>query len=335
LMSPARHALVAPARRHLAFRLLIMSLAVLTTACGDGSRSSDTFIVEVKGSRQTLESFELRAPGLDVSPLTYDSGFVRTLSTDEPWSRLRSRTFELMAFEHGEQISTVRVSPFLCPEIQGFDRSVDDGWKVVETQQAFLLDTGVIELDTDFDHPLHYACEQSQPDGSDGDGLGTIVHEEPICSDEDRKGTELRLTGTLANAHVDSVMQTCWAALSDVGAGRISLTLNTMTDAGTVTIGLSRCLATEEEPFPMELTPVDADEACPTTTSTILRASSAEERLSTSGRWLIASADYSKGGHVVGEIEVTATARDGSEVRIAGPYDLPFIRIPIEGDWHP
>jgi hypothetical protein len=321
-----------------ALRRGFVGLILWLSACGAESvgRAPSTFVVEVRGSKAALERFALASPQLpELGPIVFSSGSLsRRLSTTAPWSNIKGSEFEIVSSSNSGVISRVETAPFLCTQDSMFESRVDDGWTITETHQAHLDTNGTLTFDTDFDRKLFYSCEMSSRTSKDGDGLGTIIHREPQCANEQRIGTDVRMRGSVDGLTLDAPMTTCWALLSDVGDGEISLELLAYTAFGHVSLALSHCLSTPDDAFPTTLMPTE-DVRCPTGVGVGVFDGSALRQIAATGTWTISSASFARGGRVAGTIDISAHGEDGDELHFVGAFQLPFIRVPIEGDWHP
>jgi hypothetical protein len=313
----------------------LAALAMIAAGCkGGDERELDTFVIEVHGTRATLERFQVSAPGMEIVPgLVFTDGFLsRVLRSRRPWPELVDQAFELSATDQGSSLSSVRLKPYLCAAGGQLER-LSAGWRARETHQVFLTATGRLEVDMDFDHPLHYSCEWWTEDGREGEGMSTLTHAVPLCTDETRKGTLVRVTGKVGGVLVDAGLETCEAVLTDKQQGEIFLTLRAPTEAGAIVLSASHCLTGPDEAFPAELSVIQ-DQRCPTGAAVSVAAKDGAPRSLqlVSGRWLIRAANFSKAGRITGELDVSAGTPPDS-LRIAGPVDLPLLRVPLEFDW--
>jgi hypothetical protein len=308
----------------------------MTAACGrENEGPLDTFVLEVHGTRASLERFQLSATGAEVAPgLVFSDGFLsRVLRSRLPWSELAAHSFDVRVTEGGTQVGALALKPYLCAAGAGLQR-LTAGWRARETHQAFLTGDGQLEVDMDFDHPLHYSCEWWTADGRAGEGLSSLTHAEPRCADDARKGTSVRVIGNVGGVPVDVDLHTCEAVLTDKQQGEIFLTLIALSPAGSIVLSASHCLEGPNQAFPKELS-LALPQRCPSGAAVSVAAMDSGPRMlePVAGRWLIRKADFSKGGRLEGEIDVAVGDGTMNSLRIAGPVDLPFLRVPIEFDW--
>jgi hypothetical protein len=315
--------------------LIVGFVAPFLVGCeGSASEPKPTYIIEVHGTEHALSYFDVTANGMAADPkLMFLGTLARVLRTTAPWSGVKDRTFTVTARDRGRIVATAKLEPFVCAQKRNLDERIRSGWHVTETHEVFLTDNGQIELNADFGYALSDTCELTAPGGKDGDGWSTVAYAERECSTDDRMMTGLRIMGRSGQATIDAALNACWAVLTDTDNGRIHMTLTATTSLGQVVLGLTHCLSSFSEPFPTTLTVRD-DNACPTVGHVYrtLPDGDIESLGQTSGTWLINTADLARGGRIAGSVDLRTLSDSGDEVTISGTYDLPILRVPLEGD---
>ena len=232
------------------------------------------------------------------------------------------------------RVSAVTLEPFLCVRSNDFEAQRRDNWTFVETHQAFLYPDGTLELDTDFEHRLSYACEVSHPDRDDSEGWSQLTHAEPKCTLPDRDRTQIELRGELDGKPFVVGFDTCSAVLTDEGFGRLKFDFSVQLASSTIVLGMSYCIEEAEPLAPVHILASGNDTECPDAAGLAFdRQSDGDfEYIPVTGSWTIDRLQTTKGGRASGSLELTIRGDDHLAVTIHGDYDLPLLRVPVEGD---
>jgi hypothetical protein len=304
----------------------------LASGCGEGA-PLPIFEIKVVGARSILEEHALSADGLVVQPLVREGRFVRPLRGPVTWAQMREGTVVLTATRAGVEVARQSLRPFVCSGHPQFARRVDAGWQAKETHDVFLEAPGRFVLDTDFYQPLSYACEWTQPGGGGGDGTSSQVSALPHCDAENRKGTAVTVDGRLDGVAFTTRATRCSAVLSDRYDGILNLAFSAETPSGHVAVSIGHCLTPPPHIFPRALE-LGKDSGCALGGSFQWLPLRGELRYlpASAGSWHIADANLSRGGRMRGDVAFVFTEGD-NQVKVAGAFDLPLTRVPVEFDW--
>lgn len=309
----------------------------------DRIRPEDSFVIQVVGSRSTLEAsrFELEGFAQDHhSPMGDPSKLV--FRSRLPWSELINRSFDLKLIAADQVLDTLQVTPHACKRVLSEKRFADhvaSGRALSEVYQVHVTRNFEFVEDTDYDHPLQYRCETY--DDQDRKMVMHILdtHQEQRCDLPDRAGSEFKVTGTWKGQSVEWRPTLCTASLEEVQAGealRLSL-------AGPFPQGWLQVELEHQFFGPRQAAPFAVDIKSEQATGPVTSASFFVERADaefgndeslrdqfierSTGRWSIQSADYSKkAGRSTGELSLEAFDEDGNQLKIVGSYDMPLLR---------
>lgn len=293
----------------------------------DSSLSPPTFVIEVHGTSTALSHFALLSDDIaKQSPVKFE--------TRQPWPDVGLADYRIQTSLDGKVVAQARLHPFVCAESPNFSQRLEQGWLAVENHQVWLTEAGNLELDTDFEHVLSYGCSWVHPDNRrSSDGTITLTAAPPLCTDEPRRNTQVRIRGSVMGVAIDTSPKTCFASLSDRADGLIQLEFVVPLESFTLSFVMKHCLAIGET-FPQKLDSNSSTGCAFQVAASALGQEGKRGGFEVTGAWEISSAEFSKGGRVTGGFSVNF---DKGEDRwtAEGAYDLPFIRIPAEGDWHP
>jgi hypothetical protein len=217
------------------------------------------------------------------------------------------------------------VAPYICPLSQDFEARVAAGWAFQEFHQVFVRDDGRLEVTTDIEQPLRFWCTATPPGGAGnfGSGVGTVSDAPPLCQNDDRRNTEVRLFGVLAGTAIDVPPTTCLILLQS--EGELQLQFGFPRNRDRLDVVLKHCLA-QGEKYPTSLS-LPSPGCTFTGVLGLFDSALGKSRVNaTQGAWVIDEATLGeRGGRARGSIDLVF--EDGSSrVTLTGTYDLPVVR---------
>lgn len=286
---------------------------------------TETFTVRVFGPRAALEADAIRLPGFAAGPLYYTGFFYRDYVRSEALASAPEVTAFAGAADGGAASGSVRLRPFVCPAVTASTDHAARGWSFEETHELLLTPGGELVKSTDLDRILKYSCTQTAPDG-DGEKIETLEASLGECGEPERSATAVSVTraGSLV-----SRPRYCQAKYASGGTGVV---LSTDDGAGRSTaITLDHCLEPATASYPVVLTvgagwPASGCELGPSLTE--YDQGKPAGGTAESGTWTIRSIDFRRGGHLVGDVDVTFRTAGGEAVVVRGHVDVPLLRVP-------
>jgi hypothetical protein len=303
---------------------LALAVLALSYPPGCGATPGDvTFKIEVLGSVEALATYRVAATPIDAAPNT-EYQFISRL----PWTELPATIFTVTAARSSAEPSEVTLRPFVCEQDPMFGARLQSGkWKARETQQAFLMPDGSLEIGTDFDHLLSYRCDWASADGRSQSGSASLASTPLLCSEDGRKQTSVRLTGTLFGAPFDETPATCLVTLTDETPAQLTLVFGFDNADITLSASLQHC-ADPASPLPLVLS-APTDVPCSVRGAIEVASASSGKRylVLVSGSWTIASLSFLKDGRLAGPVDAMFTQGSDS-LSVVGTIDLPIMRVP-------
>lgn len=328
-------------KRFIRMRLLpaLSTLAVTSTFSCSYSSERDVFVVEVLGSVSSLTEYEIVADGLNVSPspvFSRGSLLRRAISTETPDGEF-GRAHDIRIMKGDQTIDSIVLKPFLCKKIPIFeDGNHGPRMSAKELHQIYVNDNGKIEVDADFERRLMYYCEVVDNKKGDGTKLFVAWHKDPWCSDSSRSKTDVSLSGSINGKPFVETAEQCIAVLTDIRRGTIQIEFQAVLAGVPFSFLVHHELESEKMPTPLTLQVKGINETTATSAQVSVPGHEGGTQWnSATGVLRVESADFQRFGRISGEINVKIKTNSGDELSVKGPYDLPFNRIPIEGDWQP
>lgn len=305
-----------------------LGLLVLAAACQGGTSGQaprPTFEVDVFGSKSALDSYELDVAGLEAAPgpIFRAGRLVRTFKTSARWPGVGEQAYSLLARRQSVAVAEQLFQPYVCAEAFPEEQLVAS--QPLETHEVSIQEDGGLEAFTDFEHPLSFRCVA---EGQDGAGASSGSSAPPRCPAEGATFS-LRFTGSRAGVPFASAPSRCEAVLTDRLDGFLHLNFTLLDGGGAGTLSVAHCLPSGTEQYPLTLTA--GESGCEMAVS--FQAPMGETPLAPSrAEWTIEAVNFHKRGWVKGRLSADFSA-PGFTLSVAGAFELPLLRVPLEFDW--
>jgi hypothetical protein len=286
---------------------------------------SVTFVAEVPGGVDALRGYQLMASSMSSDPVNPYRFISRA-----PWSEVVTAEFSLASRTATEEVSSVKLHPFVCQQDPSFKERLQSGeWAAQETHQAFLMPDGTLELDTDFDHLLKYRCDWSSSNGRSQSGSAVLTSAPMLCADATRRDTTVRIGGTLFGSTFDTAPSICSAILTNDAPAKLTVSFSISDATITLNAALQHCVDPNEV-LPLVLNAPPMDPSCSIVGSVEVIHSTFGKRVLglASGQWTIYTLSFLKHGRITGTIDAQYSTGNDS-LSLTGAVDLPILRIPV------